>query len=64
MLNICTCSECLQDFEPHRYGFGIKCPYCHTSLDIFPDDVVVIQVKLPTLAISLPKTKNLWDVFK
>ena len=64
MLNICTCSECSKDFEPHRYGFGIKCPHCHVSLDVFPDDVMVIQSKFGTLALIWPKTKSFWDIFK
>lgn len=51
-MEIIECPECGKEFEPHRYGFGIYCPYCRARLDIFDDEAIVFETEWGKISIS------------
>lgn len=46
------CPWCDKQFDTTEYGYGLSCPECGKSIDIFPDNQLFIDTKFGTIGVS------------
>lgn len=49
------CSECLKEFIPTKYGWGIPCPHCCELINILPDPQFFVYVDGKAIGIAIVK---------